>query len=409
MNLEIEYYPKLPEKRMGKYNSQIDKYKSKWDKPFFTDTESYLDFELIQEQIDHFNLETIENIIILGTGGSIQTILALKHLSKKKIYPITSSRPLELIECFKNTNAANSIVIPISRGGETLDVNSTIGLFEKEKYQILGLSSMGTMHSMLREAKAPLLDVPDLSGRFAASISNVAIVPAMFSGINVQEFLKGLEEAYNAFMSPSITPAKEFASFIYALCNNGLGTVLSMPYSHTLEGSVGLFVQEVSESTGKEKKGVLGAYQSAPIAQHSVLEFLLGGKENVALPLLWVVDNEENPLVLSSSIDYINGISAHDIIKYQAVATFQALIEEGIPSAMISIKRTDERNLGHLIALIQASVYYLCLLLNVNWANNPKVVVGKKICNDALINQKTFAELKQRRIKIADEIFKGYF
>ena len=409
MNLKMEYYPSLPEKRMKNYNSQIEKNKSKWDKPFFIDTKSYLDFELIQTQINQFDQEEIENVIILGTGGSIQTILALKHLSKKVIYPITSARPIELQECLKNTNASNSIVIPISRGGETLDINSTIELFSKRGYKILGLSSQGTMYSILSKIGAPLLDVPDLSGRFAASISNVAIVPAIFSGINVQEFLKGLEEAYKIYMSSDINPAKEFASFIYALYNNGLGAVFSMPYSLALEGVVGLFVQEISESTGKEKKGLIGAFQSAPLSQHSVLEYLLGGKENVVFPLIWTVENDKEPLILNSSIDYINGNSAHNIINYQAAATFQALIEEGIPSAMISVENTDEKSMGNLIAFIQASIYYLCLLLDVNWANNPKVVIGKKICNDALINQKGFDELKQRRKNIANKVFKNYF
>jgi len=409
MNLNIEYYPKLPEKRLDKYNSLIEKAQSKWDKPFFIDTKSYLDFELIHKTINQFEQAKIENVIILGTGGSIQTMLALNHLSTKKIYPITSSRPNELRKCLKNTDVSNSIVIPISRGGETLDVNSTIELFSKRGYKMLGLASKGTMHSILSNIGAPLLDVPDLSGRFAASISNVAIVPAILSGINVQAFLQGLEEAYALFMSSSINPAKEFASFIYALYNKGLGMVFSMPYSRSLEGTIGLFVQELSESSGKDKKGLIGAFQSAPLSQHSVLEYLLGGKQNIVLPLIWTVQNEKDPLILDSSIDYINGNSAHEIINYQAAATFQALIEEGIPSAMISVENTEEKSIGHLIAFIQASIYYLCLLLDVNWANNPKVVIGKKICNDSLINREGFDELKQRRNVIAQKIFKDYF
>ena len=140
-----------------------------------------------------------------------------------------------------------------------------------------------------------------------------------------------------------------------------------------------------------------------------MLEYLLGGREKVAVPILWIVENEEEPLILDSSIEYISGISAHKIINYQASATFQALIEEGIPSAMVSVDNTSEKSIGNLVAFIQASVYYLCLLLDVNWANNPKVVIGKKICNEALINQKGFDELKERRNKIASESFKNYF
>jgi glucose-6-phosphate isomerase len=409
MNLNVEYYPKLLEKKKQIYNAQIEKNKSNWDDPFFIDTSSYLDFEEIQEKTKHFDQQKIENLIVLGTGGSIQTLLALKHLAKKRIYSLMNSRTIELRECLRNTDPSNSLVIPISRGGETLDINSTIGMFEKKGYPMLGLSSQGTMYSILNKMGAPLLDVPDLSGRFAGSISNVAIVPAMLSGIDVHQFLNGLREAYDVFMSSNISLAKEFASFIYALYNIGFGTVFSMPYSLTLEGTVGLFVQEISESTGKDKKGMIGTYQSAPLCQHSVVEYLLGGKEKIALPVLWIVENEENPLILDSPIEFINGNSAHKIINYQAAATFQALIEEGIPSAMISVDNTNEKSIGNLVGFIQATVYYLCLLLDVNWANNPKVVIGKKICNEALINQKGFDELKERRSKIASESFKNYF
>ena len=409
MNLNVEYYPKLFEKRMQEYSARIDTNKSNWDAPFFTDTISYLDFSEIQEKVNRFDQEKIENLIVLGTGGSIQTLLALKHLAKKRIYPIMNSRTIELRECLKNTDPSNSLVIPISRGGETLDINSTIGLFKKKGYPMLGLSSQGSMYSILSKMGAPLLDVPDLSGRFAGSISNVAIVPAMLSGIDVHQFLTGLKEAYDVYMSSSMNPAKEFASFIYALYNIGFGTVFSMPYSFSLEGTVGLMVQEISESTGKDKRGMMGTYQSAPLCQHSVLEYLLGGKEKVALPVLWIIENEEDSLILDSSIEYIRGNSAHNIINYQAAATFQALIEEGIPSAMISVNDTKEKSIGNLVGFIQSSVYYLCLLLDVNWANNPKVIIGKKICNEALINKKKFDELKQRRNEIASESFKNYF
>ncbi|MCJ7649567.1 MAG: hypothetical protein MUP85_13200, partial [Candidatus Lokiarchaeota archaeon] len=199
MNLKIEYYPKLPDNLLSNYLSIIKSNKNNWDKPFFTDTKSYIDFDLIYEKLSLFDLDQIKNVIIIGTGGSIQTLMALCHLSLKQIYPITSSRSSELNKCLELTNPSDSLVIPISRGGETLDVNSTIGIFVKKGYPFFGLSSKGTMLSILEDIGAPILDVPDLSGRFAASISNVGIVPALISGINVDMFIKGLDQGYSLF------------------------------------------------------------------------------------------------------------------------------------------------------------------------------------------------------------------
>ncbi len=401
----FENYPIISEDNLNNCLEIIEKNKDKWDKPFFKDTESYLNFKEIEKVAGQFKSDKVENIIILGTGGSIQTILALKHLSKKKVFPIPSSRAVELSDCLNKTNPSNSIVIPISRGGETLDVNSTIGIFLKRGYKFLGLSSQGTMYKMLKEMNCPILDVPDLSGRFAGSNTNVGIVPAYIAGVDVRKFLKGLNHGYNEFLKIDNNSAITFASFLYLLYKKGYRVVFSMPYSKNLEGSIGLIVQEISESTGKDEKGLMGAFQPAPLCQHSVLEFLLGGSKGIVIPIIWTINNEQPDIILESSIDFINGQTAQTIVNYQADATFQALIEQGVPSAKISIDNPLEENIGILISFIQSSVYFLCLLLDVNWANNPKVVIGKKICNEALITKLSPEERLNKRREIAKQKF----
>lgn len=406
---EIEYYPKLKEKGITEAINFITEHKEKWDPPFFTDTKSYLDMENVKQVIHSLNPEKIQNIIVLGTGGSIQTFLALKHLSKKNIYPITSSRSIELISCIEKTKPENSIVIPISRGGETLDVNSTIGTFVKKGYKFLGLSSQGTMNKILKNIGCPILDVPDLAGRFAASISNVAIVPAYLAGIDTNNFLKGLETGYNLVMNYEMNPSMVISAFLFNLYKNvGYKMVFCMPYSINLEGLVGLFVQELSESTGKDGKGLMGAYQTAPLSQHSVLEYLLGGNKGVIIPFIWTVKKELLDLKLDSTIDYINSHTAQSIINYQADATFEALIEQAVPSVKISLESPNAYGIGQIIAFIQSTVYYTCLLMNVNWANNPKVNIGKKICNEALMHKLTNQERRESRERKAEVAFQKF-
>ncbi|MFX1420128.1 MAG: hypothetical protein ACFE9N_14520 [Promethearchaeota archaeon] len=407
--VKIEYYPELEEKIIEDSINIIKINKEKWDPPFFFDTKTYFDIKEIKEVTDPLIIENLKNIIVLGTGGSIQTLLALKHLAKRKIFPVTSSRAVELKGCLDKTSPENSIVIPISRGGETLDINSTIGTFLKKGYKFLGLSSMGTMNDILMKINCPILDVPNLSGRYAGSVTNVGIVPAYLAGIQIEEFIKGLEEGYEIYSKHIRQPSIEFATFIFNLYKKGYKMVFSMPYSKNLEGSIGLFVQGISESTGKDEKGMIGSYQPAPIAQHSVLEYLLGGTKGTVIPTLWTIENEYPDIFLSSSIPYVDGISAQTLVNYQANATFQALIQQKVPSAKISIKSPSENNIGNLFALILSSIYFLCLLLNVNWADNPKVIIGKKICNDALKERINFEQSEKIRKKIAAEKFRAFF
>ncbi|MFX0141599.1 MAG: hypothetical protein ACFFDN_48625 [Candidatus Hodarchaeota archaeon] len=408
LNLKLEYYPKVKNEQLGEYLTSIRKNMKKWDSPFFADTKSYLNMEKIKQATEKIMNVQFQNIIVLGTGGSIQTFLALKHLATKKIFPIPSSRAIELKGCLDKTKPENSIVIPISRGGKTLDVNSTIGIFLKKGYNFLGISSKGPMNEMLKEINCPILEVPDLSGRYAGSISNVGIVPAFVSGVKVNDFLKGLEEGYKLFMNNDLNPSIELASFLFNLYQKGYKVAFSMPYSKNIEGSVELFVQEISESSGKDDKGLMGTYQSAPLCQHSVLEYLLGGRKGAVIPILWTVEKEIPDLILDSSIDYVNSQTAQTIVNYQADATFQALIVQSVPSAKITINNPEAANIGYLISFIQSAVYYLCILLDVNWANNPKVVIGKNICNEALKNQIPPEQRAEIRKKIADQTFKNF-
>ncbi|MHA1239270.1 MAG: hypothetical protein ACTSQU_00630 [Promethearchaeota archaeon] len=406
---DFEYYPKINPKIIERNKQTIISNRNKWESPFFTDTTSYLDLIKIKDVTKDYTNEKIKNVIVLGTGGSIQTLLALKHLAKKKLYHITSSRAVELKNCLDTTNPEESIVIPISRGGETLDVNSTIGTFLKKGYNFLGLSSKGTMYNILNKIGCPILEVPDLSGRFAGSISNVGILPSYLLGINITEFLKGLSDGYDKFMHFHENPALEFSSFLYGLYLKGYINVFSMPYSTTVEGSVGLFVQEISESTGKSEKGLIGTYQSAPLCQHSVLEYLLGGTKGAVIPVLWTVENESNDFPLSSSIDYVNNKSAQTVVNYQADATFQALLDQVVPTAKISITQSNEYSIGILISFIQSSIYNLCLLLDVNWSNNPKVIIGKEIGNKYLKETISPAIRKDTRRNLAMSKFQQDF
>ena len=408
-SIKLEYYPKLDETVLQESIEIVQKNKEKWDIPFFFDTKSYLDLNHIKQTSKSVITEDIKNVIVLGTGGSIQTLLTLKHLSQKNIFPITSSRAVELKGCLDKTSPNDSIVIPISRGGETLDINSTIGIFLREGYKFLGLSSMGTMNKILQKIGCPILDVPNLSGRFAGSVTNVGIVPAFISGINVEDFIKGLEEGYNLFSDYKKNLALEFSAYLFNIYKKGYNVIFSMPYSKNLEGSMGLWVQCISESTGKDEKGMIGTYQGAPICQHSVLEYLLGGTKGIVTPVLWTVENEMHDLSLESSIEYVNGKSAQTIVNYQADATFQALIQQGVPTAKISIETSTEMNMGILTAFILSSIYYLCLLLNVNWANNPKVIIGKEICNQALKDNVDPEEREEKRKSIALESFRNFY
>jgi glucose-6-phosphate isomerase len=408
--IDIEFYPSIPEE-LQDAELELKKNAKNWDKPFFFEPRKCFDMAAIKKVCDPIIAKGIEHVIVIGTGGSIQTMLALLPFCERKVHPITCSRPTELKDLLKIPGIKEkSIVIPISRGGETLDINSVLFLFAR--FKMLGLNSKGAMNGILKTFNAPIMDVPDLSGRFAGSCTNVALVPAYLAGLNIDVFISGLEEGYDLYrqgMPLSANPAKKFAYYLYRLYKNGCCNVFNMPYSSWLEGAVGLWVQELSESTGKNGLGLLGTSQSAPVCQHSVLEYLLGGPKYHTLPMLWTINKDPHDMPLNSAIPNVQDKTAAQTILYQANATFEALLTKGLPAAMLSIDIPTIKNIGHLIAFIQSTVYYTCLFFNVNWSDNPNVALGKEICNEAMTEKKSWSELQEKRKNIAQGQFENFW
>lgn len=404
---DFELYPEIPDSILLDAANTIQKNIKNWGHPFFMDVYSHADLNELKEACKPFlENKNLEHLIVLGTGGSIQTMLALDGILKLKFHPIYSSRPKELVEVLNNCPPEKSVVVPISRAGETLDINSTLELFKD--YPMIGLSSKGPMYEYLRTKNIPILPVPDLAGRFAASVCSVALVPSILGGIDVDLFLQSMAEAYSEFKDLGDLKqnyALHYATYCKIMYDKGYRNVFNMAYSSYLEGAAGLFVQEISESTGKENKGILGTAQIAPLCQHSVLELLLGGSKGHTTPLIWTTESEPDDLKINNPEFGLINQTALNVIKYQADATFQALLTQEVPTAKIQLKEISEQGYGHLIAFIQSFVYYLCMLLNVNWENNPLVNTGKKICNDAIKQNKTPEERKSLRMKVADKHF----
>ncbi len=253
--ISLEYYPKVPANKLALAKQKITTNKENWDAPFFMDVYAYADLNEFRQILEPFlNDENLKKLIILGTGGSYQTMKGLSLLSQKKIYFIASSRPYELNQVLAETSPADSVVIPISRAGNTLDVNSTINLFKD--YKMIALSSLGAMYEIVQQLNATIIPFPDLSGRFAVSVCSVLLVPALLANIDVEQIQKGLEDGYNDFKeldNDENNLALVYAAFLELLYQKGFRNIFSMPYSQWLEGLVGLFVQEISESEWKRK------------------------------------------------------------------------------------------------------------------------------------------------------------
>ncbi|MHA1731714.1 MAG: hypothetical protein ACTSU5_07205 [Promethearchaeota archaeon] len=408
--VSLEYYPAIDGERLLAAKKRIEKNIPHWDPPFFQSPRDHVDLAEVRNVCDGVLGEhDIENVVVLGTGGSIQTMMALSPFTTRNFVPLVSSRASELKRALEKCEREKTCVIPISRGGKTIDINSTLGEFTE--YPMIALSSRGPMFEIVKKVGCPIMDVPDLSGRFAGC-TNVGIVPAYMAGVDVEGFLSGLEEGYGKNSLKGDVDGNlslQLATFLHQLYQKGFRNVFNMPYNRWLEGAIGLFVQEISESSGKDGKGLLGTSQKAPICQHSVLELLLGGSKGHTVPIVWNSKEDPDDIELHSSVAEVKGRTAHEIITHQAEATFQAILKRGVPSAKIDLEVPTARQVGELIAFIQNAVYFLCNLLDVNWSDNPSVILGKEICNAALLEDLDRNARRENRKSVAEKSFKNFW
>ncbi len=105
----------------------------------------------------------------------------------------------------------------------------------------------------------------------------------------------------------------------------------------------------------------------------------------------------------------MNNKTAQTVVNYQADATFQALLDQVVPTAKISINQSEEYSIGILISFILSSLYNLCLLLDVNWSNNPKVIIGKEIGVKSLKETISPTKRKETRKSLANSKFQQDF
>ena len=56
-NLKIENYPLINNKTIDKYLNIINKNRANWDDPFFSDTQTYIDFNKISQALEKIELE----------------------------------------------------------------------------------------------------------------------------------------------------------------------------------------------------------------------------------------------------------------------------------------------------------------------------------------------------------------
>ena len=136
----------------------------------------------------------------------------------------------------------------------------------------------------------------------------------------------------------------------------------------------------MSESLGKNSKGILPIVSTMPKDNHSILQLYLDGfKSNF---YTFYIVKEKNTRKLNSKYllkdySFLSKKKTFDILNAQRVATQNIFKNKKIPFRSFYIDKRNEETIGELFCFFTLEVILLSKLLKINPLNQPQVELVK--------------------------------
>lgn len=360
----------------------------------------FAEYEPDLEQIKRLaEKKEYDSLVVIGNGGSITSFRAYLYAFLPEVdvdvRPVTTMDPDFLNRLHHELQPENTLVMPISKSGETPGVIEATLYFMKRNYDVLPLTSDndGALREIAERREMDTIDHPDLGGRFSG-LAETALAPAVFAGIDADEIRKGGEEMYGQ-LSPenNYNAALNVASAIHDADEDGYDKVFAPFYSSRMFGYLPLLIQLVHETASKEGRGTFITGDHAPEFQHHTNQRIFGGPDDV-LPFFFRTENHEREHIeVPDDLGHITlrdrqlrdleGMELGRSLRSEFRGVKDALEEENHPSITLTVTELSHRSAGKIVAFLQYMSVYLAYLYDVNPYSQPDVERAKSMGFDA--------------------------
>ena len=358
--------------KLLKYLKKIDKF----DNPkFFISYKKDYKYSFNQKLIKKYI--KFKNIHIIGMGGSSLGTKAIYNFLNKKIKKkITFSENLSL----KNEREKKSLNVIISKSGNTLETitNFNINFKNRDKNIFITENNENYLKILAQKLKADVVEHKNfIGGRFSV-LSEVGMLPAQLMGLNESKFKR-----FNDLIKKK--------KFLNNLIHNVLSTYqftkqkkhnsIILNYDPDSEDFFKWYQQLVSESLGKDSKGILPIISTMPKDNHSMLQLYLSGFKSNFYTFYIVEENNTpklNSKLLFNNFSFLKQKNMFEILNSQRIATENIFKSKNIPFRTFYINKRNEETLGELFCFFTLEVILLSHLLNINPLNQPDVELIKK-------------------------------
>ena len=233
------------------------------------------------------------------------------------------------------------------------------------------------LHLLAEQLKADVIEHNNFIGGRYSVLSEVGMLPAELMGLKSKNFRQ-----FN-----SLIKSKKFtnnlinnvASTIYFIKKRKFNSVI-INYDERSENLFKWYQQLISESLGKNNKGLLPIVSTMPKDNHSVMQLYLDGFKNNFYTFFIVREKSsekiDNKNILKSH-NFLKNKKISDIVYAQKKATETVFKKKNLPFRSFEIRERNEKTLGELFCFFILETVLLGRSLNVNPFDQPAVELIK--------------------------------
>jgi len=341
------------------------------------------DLEYLKREAAKINFD-FDNVVVIGNGGSITSFNAYTVCTEKDVFVVDSMDPSLLRKVKNSCPKEKTIVIAISKSGNTLGVIESLMEFVNYKIIVITEAEEGTLRQLAKKMGWQIIEHPNISGRYSGATS-AGLFPALLAGCKIDEIAEGIQSGYRYKKE-----AYSLAKYYFGLEKKGYSEVYISCYPWLLSDFRSLIIQLMHESVCKDGQGQTFYFSEAPECQHHTNQRFFDGKKNVIGTFItvkkWWDDKEiEIPEKIADlelkdlPLKKLNGLSYSKALNLEYHGTKTEADRLEIPNVTIELEDITNQTVGELLSFWQLVAFYSAILRDVDPFNEPAVTNSKNI------------------------------
>ena len=318
-----------------------------------------------------------KNYRLLGMGGSTLGSQAIYQFFENTVK--NNFEFIDNLQSKKNFNKKKYTNLIISKSGNTIEtiVNANILIKKKDANFFITENKKNYLHLLAKQLKADVIEHNNFIGGRYSVLSEVGMLPAELMGLKSKNFRQ-----FN-----SLIKSKKFtnnlinnvASTIYFIKKRKFNSVI-INYDERSENLFKWYQQLISESLGKNNKGLLPIVSTMPKDNHSVMQLYLDGFKNNFYTFFIVREKSSEKITnknILKSHNFLKNKKISDIVYAQKKATETVFKKKNLPFRSFEIRERNEKTLGELFCFFILETILLGRSLKVDPFDQPAVELIK--------------------------------